>query len=378
MLRVYQFHHSANAKAPIIGSLHGLVKAKLLCSRAMRRSDFQFELPAELIAQYPTPQRPASRLLHLQMNTGQLVDRQFRDFPSLLQAGDLLVLNDTRVIPARLQGHKDTGGKVEVLVERLLDQDRVLAHVRASKAPKPGRCLKFTGGVEAEIVTRQDDMFVLRFIDPRQTEVNVATILERLGHMPLPPYIERQDAEMDRERYQTVYARQQGAVAAPTAGLHFDEAMLQAIQQRGIELAFVTLHVGAGTFQPVRVDNIAEHRMHSEWMQLTEQVVEAVRRTRARSGRVIAVGTTSVRCLESAAREGELHAYCGETDIFITPGYEFRVVDALLTNFHLPESTLLMLVSAFAGHDNMMRAYRHAVAERYRFFSYGDAMFITR
>ena len=378
MLRVYQFHHSANAKAPIIGSLHGLVKAKLLCSRAMRRSDFQFELPAELIAQYPTEQRAASRLLHLQANTGQFVDRQFRDFPSLLQPGDLLVLNDTRVIPARLQGQKDTGGKVEVLVERLLAGDRVLAHVRASKAPKPGRQLLFAETVSAEIIAREDDLFILRFVDTAQPETNVAVILEQLGHMPLPPYIERQDGETDRERYQTVYARQQGAVAAPTAGLHFDDAMLQDIQQRGIELAFVTLHVGAGTFQPVRVDNIAAHKMHSEWMQLSDEVVEAVKRTRVRGGRVIAVGTTSVRCLESAAREGELRSYSGETDIFITPGFQFRVVDALLTNFHLPESTLLMLVSAFAGHDNIMQAYRHAVAERYRFFSYGDAMFITK
>jgi S-adenosylmethionine:tRNA ribosyltransferase-isomerase len=377
VLRVYQFHHSANAKAPIIGSPHGLVKAKLLCSRAMRRSDFQFELPAELIAQYPTQQRPASRLLHLQANTGLLVDRQFRDFPSLLQPGDLLVLNDTRVIPARLQGQKDTGGKVEVLVERLLGSDRVLAHVRASKAPKPGRQLKFAATVTAEVVAREEDLFLLRFVDTARPKANVAAILEQLGHMPLPPYIERQDGETDRERYQTVYARQQGAVAAPTAGLHFDEAMLQDIEQRGIELAFVTLHVGAGTFQPVRVDNIAEHRMHSEWMQLGDQVVEAVSRTRARGGRIIAVGTTSVRCLESAARGGELQPYSGETDIFITPGFQFRVVDALLTNFHLPESTLLMLVSAFAGHDNIMRAYRHAVAEGYRFFSYGDAMFIT-
>lgn len=344
----------------------------------MRRSDFQFELPAELIAQYPTQQRPASRLLHLQANTGQLVDRQFRDFPTLLQPGDLLVLNDTRVIPARLQGQKDTGGKVEVLVERLLGSDRVLAHVRASKAPKPGRQLNFTATVTAEVVAREEDLFLLRFIDTARPKADVAAILEQLGHMPLPPYIERQDGETDRERYQTVYARQQGAVAAPTAGLHFDEAMLQDIQQRGIELAFVTLHVGAGTFQPVRVDNIAEHRMHSEWMQLGDQVVEAVSRTRARGGRTIAVGTTSVRCLESAARGGELQPYSGETDIFITPGFQFRVVDALLTNFHLPESTLLMLVSAFAGHDNIMRAYRHAVAERYRFFSYGDAMFITK
>ena len=378
MLRVYQFHHSANAKAPIIGSLHGLVKAKLLCSPAMRRSDFQFDLPAELIAQYPTQQRPASRLLYLDARTGQLADRQFRDFPSLLQPGDLLVLNDTRVIPARLLGHKDTGGKLEVLVERLLADDQVLAHVRASKSPKPGGRLFFADGVEAEVVSREDDMFVLRFRDPARSMVDVATILERLGHMPLPPYIERQDAETDRERYQTVYARQQGAVAAPTAGLHFDEAMLEQIQAQGIELAFVTLHVGAGTFQPVRVEDISEHRMHSEWMQLSEDVVAAVKRTRALGGRVIAVGTTSVRCLETAARQGELHAYSGETDIFITPGYQFRVVDALLTNFHLPESTLLMLVSAFAGHDNIMRAYTHAVAERYRFFSYGDAMFIDK
>jgi len=344
----------------------------------MRRTDFQFELPPELIAQYPTQQRPASRLLHLQASTGQMVDRQFRDFPALLQAGDLLVLNDTRVIPARLQGQKDTGGKVEVLVERLLDSTRVLAHVRASKAPKPGRQLKFAATVSAEVVAREDDLFILRFVDTARPEADVAAILERLGHMPLPPYIERQDTDTDRERYQTVYARQQGAVAAPTAGLHFDEAMLQDIQQRGIELAFVTLHVGAGTFQPVRVENIEEHRMHSEWMRLTDQVVEAVRRTRARGGRVVAVGTTSVRCLETAARGGELQPYCGETDIFITPGFHFRVVDALLTNFHLPESTLLMLVSAFAGCDNIMQAYRHAVAERYRFFSYGDAMFITR
>ena len=343
----------------------------------MRRSDFQFELPSELIAQYPTEQRPASRLLHLQADTGQIMDRQFSDFPSLLQPGDLLVLNDTRVIPARLLGQKDSGGKVEILVERLLGADQLLAHVRASKSPKPGRRLLFDEGVEAEVVRREGDFFVLKFRDGGQSEANVAAILDRLGHMPLPPYIEREDITADRERYQTVYARQQGAVAAPTAGLHFDEPMLQQLQQQGVETVFVTLHVGAGTFQPVRVDEIGEHQMHSEWMQLSDEVVQAVRNTRARGGRVIAVGTTSVRCLETAARDGELAAYTGETDIFITPGYRFRVVDALLTNFHLPESTLLMLVSAFAGHDNIMRAYRHAVAERYRFFSYGDAMFIN-
>jgi S-adenosylmethionine:tRNA ribosyltransferase-isomerase len=344
----------------------------------MRRSDFQFELPSELIAQYPTEQRPASRLLHLQADTGQITDRQFRDFPSLLQAGDLLVLNDTRVIPARLWGQKDSGGKVEILVERLLGDDQLLAHVRASKSPKPGRRLLFDDAVEAEVVRREGDLFVLKFRDGDHPAADVAAILDRLGHMPLPPYIEREDINTDRERYQTVYARQQGAVAAPTAGLHFDEAMLQQLQQQGVEIVFVTLHVGAGTFQPVRVDDITAHQMHSEWMQLSDEVVQAVSNTRARGGRVIAVGTTSVRCLETAARGGELAAYSGETDIFITPGYRFRVVDALLTNFHLPESTLLMLVSAFAGHDNTMRAYRHAVVERYRFFSYGDAMFISK
>ena len=343
----------------------------------MRRSDFQFELPSELIAQYPTEQRPASRLLHLQADTGQIMDRQFSDFPSLLQPGDLLVLNDTRVIPARLLGQKDSGGKVEILVERLLGADQLLAHVRASKSPRPGRRLLFDEGVEAEIVRREGDFFVLKFRDGAQSEANVAAILDRLGHIPLPPYIEREDITADRERYQTVYARQQGAVAAPTAGLHFDEPMLQQLQQQGVETVFVTLHVGAGTFQPVRVDEIDEHQMHSEWMQLSDEVVQAVSKAQARGGRVIAVGTTSVRCLETATRDGELAAYTGETDIFITPGYRFRVVEALLTNFHLPESTLLMLVSAFAGHDKIMRAYRHAVAERYRFFSYGDAMFIN-
>ena len=329
----------------------------------MRSSDFQFELPSELIAQYPTEQRPASRLLHLQADTGQITDRQFRDFPSLLQPGDLLVLNDTRVIPARLWGQKDSGGKVEILVERLLGDDQLLAHVRASKSPKPGRRLLFDDAVEAEVVRREGDFFVLKFRDGEHPEANVAAILDRLGHMPLPPYIEREDINTDRERYQTVYARQQGAVAAPTAGLHFDEAMLQQLQQQGIEIVFVTLHVGAGTFQPVRVEDITAHQMHSEWMLLGDEVVQAVSNTRGRGGRVIAVGTTSVRCLETAAQGGELGAYTGETDIFITPGYQFRVVDALLTNFHLPESTLLMLVSAFAGHDNICLLYTSDAAD---------------
>jgi S-adenosylmethionine:tRNA ribosyltransferase-isomerase len=344
----------------------------------MRRSDFQFELPTELIAQYPTEQRPASRLLHLQADTGQITDRQFTDFPALLEAGDLLVLNDTRVIPARLQGQKDSGGQVEVLVERMLGVDEILAHVRASKTPKPGRRLLFDEAVEAEVIRREGDFFVLKFRDGDDPEADVAAILDRLGHMPLPPYIAREDINTDRERYQTVYARSQGAVAAPTAGLHFDEALLEKIKGQGVEIVFVTLHVGAGTFQPVRVDDIAEHRMHSEWMQLNDEVVQAINKTRTRGGRVIAVGTTSVRCLETAAQDGKLKAYSGETDIFIAPGFRFQVVDALLTNFHLPESTLLMLVSAFAGHDNIMRAYQHAVDQRYRFFSYGDAMFIEK
>ena len=337
----------------------------------MRTRDFQFDLPPELIAQQPVAERPASRLLHVRVDGGELFDRQFRDLPLLLKAGDLLVLNDTRVIPARLLGQRETGGKIEVLVERLVDAQRVLAHVRASNAPAPGSRLIFAGN-QAVVEDRQGDLFVLRFSDP------VLEVLDRQGHMPLPPYIERADSALDQERYQTVYARQQGAVAAPTAGLHFDAAMLQQLQAQGVEQVFVTLHVGAGTFQPVRVAEIANHKMHSEWMQLDETVVKAVNRTREQGGRVVAVGTTSVRCLESAARQGQLQSYTGETDIFITPGFEFRVVDALLTNFHLPESTLLMLVSAFAGYELTMQAYRHAVAQRYRFFSYGDAMYIER
>ncbi len=344
----------------------------------MRRSDFHFDLPDELIAQYPAAERTASRLLCLDGNSGALADRRFRDLPQLLRAGDLLVFNDTRVIPARLFGHKETGGKVEVLVERVLDEHRVLAHVRASKSPKPGSCLTLEGGVNAEMLGRQGELFELALSG--DGEESALDLLEAHGHMPLPPYIERADANDDRERYQTVYADKRGAVAAPTAGLHFDQVMLDTLAAQGIESAFVTLHVGAGTFQPVRVDDIRDHHMHAEYIEVGESVVEAVARTRARGGQVVAVGTTSVRSLESAAHAGggELRPFAGDTDIFITPGYEFRVVDALLTNFHLPESTLLMLVSAFAGYENMMAAYRHAVNERYRFFSYGDAMFLTR
>ncbi len=343
----------------------------------MKLSDFHYDLPESLIAQYPMAERTASRLLCLEGRSSALMDRQFAELPDLLRAGDLLVMNDTRVIPARLYGRKDTGGRVEVLVERVLDNQRVLAHVRASKSPKTASRLHLSEMVEAEVLGRVADLFELRFSDNADSARSVMAILDELGHMPLPPYIKREDEQdFDRERYQTVYARREGAIAAPTAGLHFTNLMLDRLQQQGIASTWVTLHVGAGTFQPVRVENIAEHHMHSEWLEVSEAVCTQVQETRARGGRVIAVGTTSVRSLETAALSGELKPFSGDTDIFITPGFQFRVVDALITNFHLPESTLLMLVSAFAGYENIMRTYRHAVEERYRFFSYGDAMFI--
>jgi S-adenosylmethionine:tRNA ribosyltransferase-isomerase len=338
----------------------------------MQRSDFYYELPEELIAQRPTLERRDSRLLCLDGSDGSVADRQFADLPGLLHPGDLLVFNDTRVIPARLFGRKESGGAVEVLVERVTGEQAVLAHVRASKSPKAGSWLTLEESIEVEVTGREGALFKLRFPGP------VLELLKQHGRMPLPPYIEREAGESDSERYQTVYASKEGAVAAPTAGLHFDEAMLEHLGKMGIESAYVTLHVGAGTFQPVRVDDIREHHMHSETIEVPPAVVEAVARTRVRGGRVVAVGTTVVRSLESAARanDGELAAFSGETDIFIYPGYRFRVIDALLTNFHLPESTLLMLVSAFAGYEQVMRAYRHAVNEKYRFFSYGDAMFV--
>ena len=344
----------------------------------MRRQDFQFDLPEELIAQFPAEQRRASRLLCLDGASGELADRQFVDLPALLNPGDLLVLNDTRVIPARLFGQKETGGRVEVLVERLLNGHELLAHVRASKSPKPGTVLILSPTVRAIMLGREGELFHLRITDDSNPGRPLLAILEELGHMPLPPYIQRADESADRERYQTVFAERPGAVAAPTAGLHFDKAMLDQLVGQGIEIARVTLHVGAGTFQPVRVENIQEHHMHAEWIEVNETVCRLVEATRERGGRIIAVGTTSVRCLESAARNGKLQPFSGDTDIFIYPGYRFRIVDALITNFHLPESTLLMLVCAFAGYDNVMRAYRHAVQQRYRFFSYGDAMFLTR
>jgi S-adenosylmethionine:tRNA ribosyltransferase-isomerase len=340
----------------------------------MKLSDFHFELPRHLIAQYPPARRTDSRLLLLDGNSGAFADRHFPDIVDLIEPGDLLVMNDTRVIPARLYGAKDSGGQVEVLIERVLGEQEVLAQVRASKAPKPGGRLHFSDSYSAEVLAREAPFYHLRFTGAD----SVLAILDAIGQMPLPPYIERTDELADRERYQTVYARQAGAVAAPTAGLHFTQAMLDQLQDKGVSLAWLTLHVGAGTFQPVRVEQINEHKMHKEWISVSQTVVDAVHATKSAGKRVIAVGTTTVRSLESAALTGTLRAFEGETDIFITPGFEFKVVDGLLTNFHLPESTLLMLVCAFAGYEHVMRAYRHAVDEKYRFFSYGDAMFINR
>ncbi len=338
----------------------------------MRLADFDYVLPEHLIAQFPPERRGESRLLHVE--GAVRTDLQFADVPDLIGANDVLVFNDTRVIKARLFGQKDSGGQVEALVERVIDEHHALAHVRASKSPKPGSRLLFADRWPAEMVERRGELFLLKFL----ADETVFDILEQSGRLPLPPYIDRAAAGNDDERYQTVYARHQGAVAAPTAGLHFTDAMLAALQARGVTLAWVTLHVGAGTFQPVRVDDIAEHKMHSEIYDIPATTVEAIRAAKARGGRVIAVGTTSMRALESAARSGELVAGQGETDIFITPGYRFRVVERLLTNFHLPKSTLMMLVSAFAGMDTIRQAYRHAIEHEYRFFSYGDAMLLER
>ncbi|WP_318419222.1 tRNA preQ1(34) S-adenosylmethionine ribosyltransferase-isomerase QueA [Photobacterium leiognathi] len=347
----------------------------------MQVSDFDFELPDELIARYPQPERTASRLLQMTGNTGELAHKCFKDVLDLVQPGDLLVFNNTRVIPARMFGHKASGGKIEVLVERMLDDKSILAHVRASKPPKPGNELLLgeNGEFSAEMVARHDALFEIRF----NSDKTVLEILDIVGHMPLPPYIDRPDEDADKERYQTVYNAKPGAVAAPTAGLHFDDKLMADLKAKGVNFAFVTLHIGAGTFQPVRVDDINDHHMHSEYVEVPEEVVAAVNETRANGGRVIAVGTTSVRSLESAAQDAlkkgtEFKPFFGDTDIFIFPGYQFQLVDALITNFHLPESTLIMLVSAFAGYENTMNAYHEAVANKYRFFSYGDSMFITR
>jgi S-adenosylmethionine:tRNA ribosyltransferase-isomerase len=340
----------------------------------VRLSDFDFDLPPELIAQHPAAERGASRLLHVAAD-GTLADRMFRDLPSLLAPGDLLVFNDTRVVKARLRGRKDTGGEVEALVERALSDDTALAHVRASKSPRTGRRLVFAPGVEAEVTGRRDDLYELRFHAGGRT---VFDVLEAHGEVPLPPYITHVPGEDDAARYQTVYAAVPGAVAAPTAGLHFDEAMLESLAAKGVGSARVTLHVGAGTFQPVRGDDISSHVMHAEWYSIPEATVAAVAKAKASQGRVIAVGTTTLRALESSAAGGALRAGSAETRLFIVPGFAFRVVDRLVTNFHLPKSTLLMLVSAFSGGDPIRRAYAHAVDHRYRFFSYGDAMLLDR
>jgi S-adenosylmethionine:tRNA ribosyltransferase-isomerase len=338
----------------------------------MRRADFAYDLPEDLIAQRPPIERSGSRLLHLERATSRLRDLRFTDLPSLLRAGDLLVFNDTRVIPARVVGSKPTGGQVEILLERVLEGRRILAHAHASKPLRSDVPISLPGGAQAQFIARRDDLFEL------ELSTDPLPYFEQHGAMPLPPYIARAPEVDDATRYQTVYAREPGAVAAPTAGLHFDDAMLERCRAMGVSSAFVTLHVGAGTFQPVRVDNLAEHRMHAERVTVSADVCAAIERTRATEGRVIAVGTTVVRSLESAAQEGRLARFSGETRLFITPGFRFAVVDALVTNFHLPESTLLMLVCAFGGYDAVMQAYRHAVSERYRFFSYGDAMFLER
>lgn len=349
-------------------------------------SDFHFDLPDNLIARYPTPERTASRLLKLDGNTGALTDQHFPDLLEDIQAGDLLIFNNTRVIPARLYGRKSSGGKLEVLVERVLDEHRCLAHIRASKAPKEGAeiilgedKLGEGNGFHAIMTARHGALFELQF---SATQL-LFDLLQQAGHMPLPPYIDRPDEDADQERYQTVYSKVLGAVAAPTAGLHFDNAMLEKLSEKGVQTAFVTLHVGAGTFQPVRVENILDHQMHAEYAEVSEEVVEKILATKAAGKRVIAVGTTSVRSIESAAQAAEqtgklIAPFFSDTQIFLYPGKTFKVVDALVTNFHLPESTLIMLVSAFAGYRHTMQAYQHAVANQYRFFSYGDAMFITK
>ncbi len=343
----------------------------------MKLADFHYELPDELIARHPAAERTGSRLLVLDGKGGPLAHRQFVDLIEYLRPEDLLVFNNTRVVPARLFGMKESGGRIEILIERLLDARLARAHIRANRALKPQSKIMLTKTEGSEptasavtVIAKDNDLYTIAF------ERDALELLNDLGHMPLPPYIDREDTLSDRERYQTVYAQREGAVAAPTAGLHFSEAYLQRCRDLGVEFGYVTLHVGAGTFQPVRVENITEHRMHAEYIEVDAVLCEQVAATRARGGRVVAIGTTSVRALESASSSGELAPYRGDTQIFIYPGYHFRAVDMLLTNFHLPESTLLMLVSAFAGRENVLAAYREAVAQRYRFFSYGDAMLI--
>lgn len=346
----------------------------------MQLSDFNYQLPEELIAHFPAEKRSQSRLLCLDASTGKIEHRKFNQFLDYVNEKDLLVFNNTRVIPARLYGRKESGGKVEILIERVMKDNCVLAQIRASKSPKPGGLIFFgeheagdsSESARAEIVEVEDGFYTMQFAG----DIDLQNLLSQHGHMPLPPYIKREDQVLDAERYQTVYAEKDGAVAAPTAGLHFDQEMFEAMQERGIDSTFLTLHVGAGTFQPVRVDNILEHRMHKELIEVTDSVCDKVNACKERGGRVIAIGTTTVRSLESAAVNKKLQPFHGETDIFIYPGYEFQIVDAMITNFHLPESTLLMLVSAFSEKEMLLGAYNTAISQGYRFFSYGDAMFI--
>lgn len=338
----------------------------------MQLSDFHYDLPESLIAQYPAAERSSSRLLVLDGESGAYRDQMFKDLPDLLQPEDILVFNDTRVMAARLYGQKETGGKVEILLERVLTPGRALAQVKASKSPRAGSKL-LVDSQEIEVLGREEGFFLLQI-----SEGSFMQLMDQSGHMPLPPYISRDDETFDESRYQTVYAAKPGAVAAPTAGLHFDATLLAQLEKKGVSSTHVTLNVGAGTFQPVRVQDLDQHEMHSEWLKVSEENCAAIERARSRGGRVVAVGTTSVRSLETAAADGVLRPYEGDTRLFIRPGYQFKVVDAMVTNFHLPESTLLMLISAFSGYENVMAAYRHAVAEQYRFFSYGDAMFLSR
>ena len=339
----------------------------------MRLSDFDYQLPEALIAQAPLSERNASRLLLVDPVNQLIKDQQFTELGSHLNAGDLLVFNNTRVIPARLFGQKQSGGKIEVMVERVLDGQTLLAHIRSSKSPKPGARLILEGQIHCTMQKRQDDLFLLK----QQGQQSWFKLLEAHGHIPLPPYIKRSDDDADRDRYQTVYAEKPGAVAAPTAGLHFDQKQIETLQEKGIKTAFITLHVGAGTFQPIRVDNIDEHVMHAEKVEVSEDVCDLVKQTKSEGKRVIAVGTTVVRSLETAAQNDGINPFFDDSQIFIKPGYDFKMIDAMITNFHLPRSTLLMLVSAFAGTDLMRRAYQHAIEQKYRFFSYGDAMFIS-
>ena len=338
---------------------------------AMKKSDFNYQLPKNLIAQKPLANRRDSRLLCLNKITGVCQDNQFTQFIDLLMPNDLLVFNNTKVIPARLYGQKETGGKIEILIERVEDFHHALAHIKASKSPKKGAILHLDHDFQCEVIDREDDLFRLAFKAP------LMEVLEAIGHIPLPPYITREDDAEDLQRYQTVFAQKNGAVAAPTAGLHFDKEIMQKLQQKNIATTFVTLHVGSGTFQPVRVENLDDHSMHKEYFNVDAETVTAVEKTRAQGGRVIAIGTTAVRALESASQNGTLEQGFGDTQLFITPSYQFKSVDALLTNFHLPESTLLMLVSAFANYESVMAAYQHAIEQQYRFFSYGDAMFLS-